>query len=404
MSEQRYTIISSDTHAGGSHEQYRSYLDSRYRADFDAWRLEYRNPFKDLKDDRRARNWDSDLRWRDQHRDGVVAEVVFPNTVPPFFPNFVLFAPPPQPGDYELRRAGIQAHNRWLVDFCAQSPGRRAGIGQIFVNNVDHAIEDAIWIREAGLKGGVLLPNVAPDITWVPKLYDPCYDPLWEVLEDLQIPVHVHGGTGVPNHGKHPFSMLLMIDEMPFYSQRPFVHLTLGGVFHRFPRLKVVITEVGCAWVPGLLASLDDRISRIRATGMLGETRYTDDMVPKMLASECFEQNCWMGVSLPGPADVAARHDIGVHKFMWGNDYPHDEGTHPFTREHLRQLFHDVPVHEMQAMLTNNAAELFGFDVAALEPYSAEHGPSVAELQVPLDELPESPNEVLRKGLVATPR
>jgi hypothetical protein len=27
-------------------------------------------------------------------------------------------------------------------------------------------------------------------------------------------------------------------------------------------------------------------------------------------------------------------------KFMWGNDYPHDEGTFPFTREHLRQFFH----------------------------------------------------------------
>jgi predicted TIM-barrel fold metal-dependent hydrolase len=287
------------------------------------------------------------------------------------------------------------------VDFCAASAGRRAGIGQIFVNDVDHAIEDATWIKEAGAHRRGPAADIAPDITWVPKLYNPCYDPLWQVLEDLEIPVHMHGVTGVPDHGRHPFSMLLSVDEMLFDSQRPFVHMALGGVMHRFPKLKVVITEVGCAWVPPLLASLDDRIRRIRSTGMIGETRYTDEMKPKMLASECFEQNCWMGVSIPGPADVAARHAIGVHKFMWGNDYPHDEGSQPFTREHLRQLFHDVPEHEMRQMLTTNAAKFFGFDVEALSPLGETYGPTVGELQLPLSTLPENANEVLRKGLAA---
>ena len=54
-----------------------------------------------------------------QLRDGVVGEVIFPNTIPPFFPSFVLSAPPPKPEDYDHRLAGIRAHNRWLVDFCA---------------------------------------------------------------------------------------------------------------------------------------------------------------------------------------------------------------------------------------------------------------------------------------------
>ena len=29
---------------------------------------------------------------------------------------------------------------------------------------------------------------------------------------------------------------------------------------------------------------------------------------------------------------------------MWGSDYPHDEGTYPYTREHLRQVFPGRPV------------------------------------------------------------
>ena len=94
-----YTIISADTHAGGSHAQYREYLDKAYLDDFDAWRNKYKNPFRDLQegDGGRVRNWDDERRNADQNADGVVGEVIFPNTVPPFFPSFVLFAPPAKP-------------------------------------------------------------------------------------------------------------------------------------------------------------------------------------------------------------------------------------------------------------------------------------------------------------------
>ena len=67
MAADRYTIISADTHAGGSHEQYREYLDPAFRDDFDAWRGQYKNPWKDLRDtDLRIRNWDDDRRDADQ--------------------------------------------------------------------------------------------------------------------------------------------------------------------------------------------------------------------------------------------------------------------------------------------------------------------------------------------------
>src|SRR3954463_1522436 len=128
----RYTGISADTPAGANHETYREYLDPAFHEDFDAWRNKYKNPWKDLRDtDLRVRNWDDDRRNADQLADGVVGEVIFPNTVPPFFPSFVLFAPPPKDDQYELRHAGIQAHNRWMVDFCSHAPAQRAGIGQI---------------------------------------------------------------------------------------------------------------------------------------------------------------------------------------------------------------------------------------------------------------------------------
>src|SRR4051812_19457308 len=115
----RYTVISADCHAGGNHAQYREYLTAELQEEFDAWRGGYQNPFRDLQDDGRSRNWDDDRRWADLEADGVVAEIIFPNTVPPFFPTGIVIARPPRPDEYRLRWAGIQAHNRWMADFCA---------------------------------------------------------------------------------------------------------------------------------------------------------------------------------------------------------------------------------------------------------------------------------------------
>src|SRR6478736_4481592 len=391
----RYTVISADTHAGGSHAMYREFLEEKWLDDFDAWRGEYKNPFSDLGDQRRLRNWDDEMRNSQQDADGVAGEVVFPNTVPPFFPSFILFARPPKPEEYEQRLAGIRAHNRWLADWCGRFPERRAGIGQIFLNDVDDAIEDVKWIKEHGLRGGVLISAIAPDIDYIKPLYDPVYDPLWTVCEDLGVPVNSHGGTGLPDYGKYPVSALLFITEVSFYSQRPFVQLLLSGVFERFPNLKFVMTEMGCAWLPPMLRRFDATLEQIRKTGRTGEMRYSDEHVLPMSATEYFRRNCWVGVSQPGRDDAAARYDIGIDRFMWGSDYPHDEGTYPYTREHLRSRFKGVPEDEMRMILAGNAAKLYDFDLAKLAPIAAKVGPTVDEVATPIDEVPEKELERL---------
>jgi predicted TIM-barrel fold metal-dependent hydrolase len=395
-SPDRYTVISADTHAGGSHAQYREFLDPAFRDEFDAWRGRYKNPFSDLGDQRRYRNWDDEMRNSQQDSDGVVGEVIFPNTVPPFFPSFVLFSPPPSAQDYARRRAGIQAHNRWLEDFCGRYPERRAGIGQIFINDIDDAIEDVRWIKEHGLRGGILLPNVPPDVDWIKPLNHPDYDRLWAVCQDLDVPVNVHGGTGSPSYARVPSSALIMLAEVEHYSRRPLVFLLLSGVFERFPRLKFVMTEAGCAWVPALLGGLDRTLRRVRDTGSVGELRFKPEHVLPKSATEYFQQNVWLGVSFPRISDtVAASERLGLSKIMWGSDYPHDEGTYPYTTLALRQVFHDWPEADVRAVLAGNAAGLYDFDLAALAAPASRLGPSVTEVATPLTALPDNPNEAL---------
>jgi len=382
----RYLLISADTHAGGNHEQYREYLDPQYRDDFDAWRNRYKNPFRDLHGHLRTRNWDDDRRFAEQEADGTAGEVVFPNTVPPFFPTGAIVARPPGHEEFALRLAGIRAHNRWLADFCSGAPERRAGVAQIFLNDVDAAVADVRFAKEHGLRGGVLLPG-RPDDSELPPLYDPCYDPVWRACEELEVPITHHGGQGSPDYGKYACASFLWIAETQWFSHRALTHLIIGGVFERFPGLTFVLTEQGCSWIPPLLAGLDAMHAQI-ATGRTGEINYSDDQKLARKPSEYFEECCYVGVSFPSPSEAKAMHKVGLHKTMWGSDYPHHESTYPYTTEGLRRAFADWDPDDVRQVTSRTAAGVYGFDLEALAPIAERVGPRVDEVAVPLDTIP----------------
>jgi hypothetical protein len=73
---------------------------------------------------------------------------------------------------------------------------------------------------------------------------------------------------------------------------------------------------------------------------------------------------------------------------MWGQDYPHVEGTYPYTTEALRHTFAGVDADEVAAMVGANAARVYGFDLARLGELAATVGPRADEVAVPLDRIP----------------
>ena len=108
-------------------------------------------------------------------------------------------------------------------------------------------------------------------------LYDPEYDRLWQALQDLDIPVNVHSGTGNPDYGQYPTVDAALHHRGRLLHQRPFVQFALCGIFDRLPRLKFVMTEAGCAWMPPLLAQLDTMMKQHPRPAPSGEIRYTDE-------------------------------------------------------------------------------------------------------------------------------
>ena len=389
--EPNYVVISADTHAGASVNDYREYLDKKHQKLFDEWRGSYKNPQRKHIGSKKHKNWDDAERMKDMRADGVVGEIVFPNTVPPFFKTSVLICGNPGPEDYPLRLEGIRAHNRWLAEWCKEYPEQRAGIGLIYLHDIDAAIEDVKWIAKNGLRGGILLPHVPDDCTaFIKPLYAPDYDRLWEVIQDLDLVVNQHGGTGSPDYGTYPVSLPIRLVETKFFSTRSYGQLLLSGVFERFPKLKYIITEAGCAWVPETLRTLDWTWGRVRA-GVAGEFQFAKEAATPEPPSFYAKRNCWYGASSPSPMEIAERDVIGTDRILWGSDYPHYEGTYPHTRLCYRHTFHDKPVDEVRQILGGNAAELYDFDLAALQPLADEYGPSPKEVAVPVadHEFPE---------------
>jgi predicted TIM-barrel fold metal-dependent hydrolase len=387
---QPYTVITADTHAGASINDYREYLDETHKKLFDDWRGGYRNPQKKHIGSKKHKNWDDAERIADMDAEGVAGEIIFPNTVPPFFKTSVLICGNPSMADYPLRLEGIRAHNRWLKDFCAEQPDRRAGIGLVYLNDIDAAIEDVKWIAENGLRGGILLPHVPDDCTHIEPLYSSEYDRFWAVCQDCDVVVNQHGGTGSPDYGEYPVALPIRLMETPWFSIRSHGHLLISGVFERYPKLKYILTEAGCSWVPSTLERLDQIWNTVRA-GFAGEFQFNADSMPPEPPSVYAKRNCWYGASSASPVELRDRDVVGTERICWGTDYPHYEGTYPHSRLALRHTFNDIDEVDVRRMIGGNAAELYKFDLGALAPVAEKIGPRPEDIAVPLreEEFPE---------------
>jgi predicted TIM-barrel fold metal-dependent hydrolase len=385
--DERYVVISADCHGGGNVLDYRPYLEREWLDEFDAWVAEYEVPHDDLKGDKGDRNWNSARRMRDLEDDGIVAEVVFPNTVPPFFPKTALTAQPPAvtSADSERRWAGLRAHNRWLADFCAETSGRRAGVAQINLHDIDSSVEEVRRIADAGITGGILLPGTPPGLD-LPQLFDPTYEPLWEVCEELGVPVNHHTGSAAPPMGPSEVDAVIFLLEVSWWAHRALTHLITAGVLDRHPDLQLVLTEQGTAWIPDELMKLDYFFERMSGATGSQEAEWGRDVVGRLSLrpSEYWARQCHVGASFIRPGEVELRHAVGVDRIMWGSDYPHKESSHPYSLEAMRLSFAGVPRDEVAMMLGGNAAELYGFDLDALRPIAARVGPRVVDVDTPI--------------------
>ena len=237
------------------------------------------------------------------------------------------------------------------------------------LGDIDGAIAEITRAHGEGLWGGVIIPA-----QWgkYPSYTNYRYDPIWELCESLSLPVHTHSGPAAhDDYGAVPGVLGLYATETVWWTSRPMWFLLWSGVFERFPKLKMAVTESGSYWAPDMLWRMDSLILKDQGS------RKLDDSVKgllTMLPSEYFDRNCGLGSSNTRRRELARRYEIGIGNIMWGNDFPHPEGTWPYTKKILREAFWDIPVDETAQILGLNAAEFYGFDVGALRPSRTRSG------------------------------
>jgi predicted TIM-barrel fold metal-dependent hydrolase len=379
---ERMAIISVDGHVKASRAGYRDYFEQQYLDAFDEWvaaqeaagvpdagNLNYEFGVES--------QWDSDRRLAALEDVGVVAEVLFPNGVPFQASRLEDLG---ASRDRELDRQARLAYNRWLADFCAATPGRRAGQAVIsFDDDIDTVVQDVHWAKEHGL-AGVMMPPLNPGGTF---FFDPVLDPVWAACRDTGLPISQHGGTGAPAYSPPGFaSIITLAMEHSFFSGRSLWQLMAGGVFDRFPELRLVFVETEAYW----MAPMINRLEMFTGLGSdwMGFARSLNrDATMQGSPRAYWAENCYAGLS-PFTASMVpianfARDDYGAEsdffitadKAMFGVDYPHFESILPSVSLHLGELLGHPAITEEHArkVLFENAARVYGFDLDALAPH-----------------------------------
>ena len=281
---------------------YRDYFEEQYLEIFDDWvRSEEEAGLPDAGNLNPEigvdAQWDSAARLAALESQGVVAEILFPNGLP-----FQMrrFEDAGRAADLDLNRQARLAYNRWLADFCAETPGRRAGQALVSFDDIDQAVEDIHWAKEHGL-GGMMMPALLPGGRF---FFDPALDPIWAACVEVGLPISQHGGSGVPPYDPPGFAALMTLAiEHSFYSGRSLWQMILGGVFERFPDLRMVFVETEVHWIGPVIERLDSRLGK--GDDWLAFSRFMQrERGFTRLASEYWATNCYAGVSPFTPLQV----------------------------------------------------------------------------------------------------
>ena len=328
---------------------------------------------EDASDDVRAREYRTDetggrdlaVRRRKQEADGVGAEVVYPN-------RYLALTAHPNP-EYQVAMARI--YNDFLVETFLSEPDRYVPVAILPVADIEATVSEIERVADIGFKALVMPPS----IPWLPYFLD-VYEPVWRALEETDSVPVFHVFAGNHSYGGADFANTLAISPELLELGRgvlgaegfqrtglqsswmglahtvmgtaagmsPLLQLTGAGVLDRYPRLQFAIVEAEAGWLPFVLESMDYMQERRPEVRKL-----------ELRASEYFRRQGHITFSYDSTA-VEMIERIGSDRMMWGNDYPHDEGTYPNSRPIVARLVDKLGDAVAQDLLWNNAARLFG--------------------------------------------
>jgi uncharacterized protein len=268
-----------------------------------------------LEEDRVAAGSDPYKRLEFLDKEGVRAAVIYPTAGLHFGAM--------SNTNVELVVALCRAYNDWASEYCKVAPDRLfapAMVPQIDV--AETILETRRAVEELGMLGVTMRPNPIGR-----TVEDPAWEPLWELLNDLEAPLAFHEGGQVPpaGNGRSPqfgsdrtdnFIYLHMMSH-PFEMMAAMLSMIGGGILDRYPKLRVFFVEAGCGWVPFWLHRMEQRAHFASPyEGMQLELRPT----------EYFQRQCFVSADADEDAVLAAFVScLGSDNVCWSSDFPHPD-------------------------------------------------------------------------------
>jgi predicted TIM-barrel fold metal-dependent hydrolase len=291
--------------------------------------------------------WDPKARVAEQEVDGVGGEIVYPSV------GMLICNHP----DADYKKACFDAYNRWLQDFQGGAPDRIFGVGQTAVRSVEETIEDLRRIKEMGFWGVMMPCDPSTEFDYDDKRFDP----LWQAAIELKLPLSFHIltsqrdtgilGMGLPGRSKGKANMFQGLIRA---NQDAISLFIWGGIFERFPELKMVCVEADAGWAPHFMYRMDHFYRRHRF-----HAGNTD--LPR-LPSEYFREN----VYLTFQDDLVAFNTIELmnpRRLLWANDFPHSDSTWPWSQQMLARQTQNMSDEVRRMILRDNVAELYNLPV-----------------------------------------
>jgi predicted TIM-barrel fold metal-dependent hydrolase len=250
----------------------------------------------------------------------------------------------------KLAAALARAYNDWLYDFCQADRSRLLGAGMISVFDINDAVSEVRHcVTELGFRGVFLRANVVNSRNW----QDPYYEPLWSVLQELDVPLGFHESNSsaarqVGDQFGHNF-MLRHTFSHPVEQMLAVGSFCGGGVLERHPKLRVAFLEGNCSWLPFLLWRLDEHWE------MFG-----DEWAPelKMAPSEYFKRQCFASVEADEEPVKYVIDYVGNDRLVFSTDYPHVDTKFPTAVERFLEL--PITDEDKRKILWDNCASYYG--------------------------------------------